>query len=310
METQGPPPPVDVVLCSWDGDDAALTLHAVAVCAQQAPRTILVDMSSTASAIATPAEAIPGVHVLHMPGSRGLGESRERGLEASGARYVAFLDSDAVPRPGWLHALHDAVRGDGVAVAGGPVLPVWPEERPPGRLFASQAAGDFLSMLDLGPQRRDVPRVLPGNMAVDRELTGPDVFRLERGRRGSSLVGAEEIDMMLRMADAGLRIVYTPGAAVDHHTTADRHTWRWFWRRVHAAGREAAVTARRLEPLPRSFGVADYAFLAAVTPAYAAGRWRTRRVDESHPTLEGKQNEPAGPPLAPEEERTEERQWD
>lgn len=277
MGEQASRPPVDVVVCSWDGDDAALTLRTVSACAEQAPHTILVDMSSTTRAIATPADEIRGVRVLHVPGSRGLGESRQRGLEASDARYVAFLDSDAIPRPGWLSALHAAVSGDDVAVAGGPVLPAWPGGRAPGRLFASQAAGDFLSMLDLGPQPRDVPRVLPGNMAVDRELTGPNVFRPERGRRGAGLVGAEEIDMMLRMADAGLRITYTPGAGVDHHTSAERHSWRWFWRRVYAAGQEAGITERRLEPMPRRVRAADRAFLAAVAPAYLAGRWRGRR---------------------------------
>jgi hypothetical protein len=265
-----------VIVCSWEGDDPALTLSVVraAVAQSGAGRTILVDMCRDAR-LADPASAIDGLLVRHVPGSSGLGESRQIGLDASDERYVAFLDSDAMPRPGWLGALAGAVAPDDVAVAGGPVLPLWPERRPPA-LFRTRPAGDFLSMLDLGPERRDVPRVLPGNMIVDRELTGEAVFSAHMGRSGGDLLGAEEIEMMLAMGERGLRVVYEPAAAVDHRTSADRMSWRWMWRRVEAAGRESALNTRALEPLPRPVSMRDRAFLAAVAPAYLLGRRRGR----------------------------------
>jgi glycosyltransferase involved in cell wall biosynthesis len=263
-----------VIVCSWEGDDAELTLAAARAAVDQAGtgRAILVDMCRD-DRIVRPAGAIDGLVVRHVSGSAGLAESRQLGLEASAERYVAFLDSDAVPHPGWLDALLAAVRPSDVAVAGGPVLPLWPDRRPPA-LFRTRPAGDFLSMLDLGPARRDVPRVLPGNMIVDRELTGELVFSAHMGRSGADLLGAEEIEMMLRVADRGLRVVYEPAAAVHHHTRAERMTWRWMWRRVEAAGRESAANRRALEPLPRPVSIADRAFLAAVAPAYVLGRLR------------------------------------
>ena len=266
---------VTVVVCSYDGDDDAEALACLTATARQG-HVLLVDMSST-ERIAAPAARIEGVEVLRVPDSRGLGESRQAGVERSDTRYVAFLDSDAVPRPGWLAALRDAVAPGDVAVAGGPVLPVWPpgRRRPP--LFGTAPAGDFLSMLDLGAERIDVPRVLPGNMAVDRELTGPHVFATELGRHGDSLVGAEEIEMMLRVRAAGARVVYEPAAAVDHHSKADRMSWRWMMRRLEAAGRDSVLTERRLEPLPRRMTAADRAFLAVGAPAYLVGRLRARR---------------------------------
>jgi hypothetical protein len=131
-------------------------------------------------------------------------------------------------------------------------------------------------MLDMGPEPIDVPRVLPGNMAVDRELLGGLGFDEGRGRNRGDLLGAEEIGMMLAARRAGLRIVYAPGAAVDHRSRADRMNWRWMWRRVHAAGREAALNEERLEPMPRRLGFRDRAFLAAVALPYFAGRRRGR----------------------------------
>ena len=266
-----------MVVCAWQRDDPGLTLRCLAACAEQAARTILVDMSPDPAPIAERARDVEGVEVLHRPDSSGLGESRQYGLSRSSTRYVAFLDSDALPRPGWLRALAAAVAQPDVAVAGGPVIPVWPAGARPSRLLRTQTAGDFLSMLDLGPESRDVPRVLPGNMAVDRELTGVEVFRADRGRRDGQLDGAEEIDMMLRVAAAGYRIAYAPAAAVDHHTRSDRLSARWFFKRLQAAGREATVTRHRLEPMPRRMTRADRAFLALAAVPYGLGRLQGRR---------------------------------
>ena len=265
-----------VVVCSWAGEDADLTLQTLVACAEQTADggTLLIDMSPD-ERIVGPARAIPSVAVHHVPGSSGLGESRQHALSVADARYLAFLDSDAVPRAGWLAALRAAVDPEDVAMAGGPVLPVWPLKVPP-RLFRTASAGDFLSMLDLGPEPLDVPRVLPGNMIVDRERTGDELFRHDLGRREGSLVGAEEIDAMVSLTERGARIVYAPGAAVDHRTSTDRMTWRWMWRRAYAAGHEAGLHRRVLAPMPRRVTLADRLFMAAIAPPFLLGRARAR----------------------------------
>jgi hypothetical protein len=269
----------DVVICSWAGDDRAVTLETLRAAAAQAEpgRVHLVDMSPGEDLVALAGE-VRGVAAYWKPGSSGLGESRQFGLQLVRGRYVAFLDSDAMPRPGWLAELHAAAQPADVAVAGGPVLPRWPSDRRPPALFRTHSAGDFLSMLDLGPLPLDVPRVMPGNMLVDRELTGETVFATGLGRADGDLVGAEEIAMMVRVRAEGKRVVYAPGAAVDHATRADRMSWRWMWRRVHAAGREAAIHRAPLDPMPRRFGLRDRLLLALVAPAYLHGRYLSRRA--------------------------------
>jgi len=160
---------------------------------------------------------------------------------------------------------------------GGPVIPRWPATRRPPRLFRTAVAGDFLSMLDLGPRDREVPRVLPGNMLVDRHLTGRSVFTEDMGRSGNELLGGEEIEMMLRVRAEGHRIVYAHAAAVTHRTAAERMSWRWMWRRVQAAGQESVLHSAPLEPMPRRKTLRDRAFLALVAPPYLRGRRLARR---------------------------------
>jgi O-antigen biosynthesis protein len=268
---------VSVIVCSHGGDDPALVLLTLQSAAAQGP-VVLVDMSPDTGLMETAAK-IERVAVRHVPESSGLGESRQIGLGDTAARYVVFLDSDAVPRGGWLAALREAVDPSEVGVAGGPVLPVWPPGRVPA-LFQTHTAGDFLSMMDLGSERLDTPRVLPGNMVVDRNVTGEQVFAVERGRRPDTLAGAEEIAMMLRLGAADARIVYEPRAVVDHRTKPERMNWRWMWRRLEAAGRDSVLDGTRLEPLPRRLQLSDWLFLAAAAPPYLAGRLgeRFRRV--------------------------------
>jgi hypothetical protein len=269
----------DVIVCSYAGDDLDLACRAIAAAAAQTAedsRVIVVDSWPDASLRERLTE-LARVEVAPVPAGTPLGEGRQIGTEASSTRYLAFLDSDAIPRAGWLNALAAAVAAPDVAVAGGPVLPVWPTGTTVPRGFRTQPAYDFLSMLDLGEQPLDVPRVMPGNMVVDRQLTGDEVFSRDLGRRNGDLVGAEESLMMLAMLDGGKRIVYSPSAAVDHHTRPERMSWRWMWRRVEAAGREAHMLGRREDPLPRTFAARDRAFLAAVAPAYVTGRVRAAR---------------------------------
>lgn len=263
----------DVVVCTWAGDDRELTLAAVRAAAREAGagHVHVVDMSPD-DRFAERLRGEAGVRVHWAPDSAGLGASRQIGLAHAQARLVAFLDSDALPRPGWLAALTGAVAEDGVAVSGGPVLPVWPSGRRVPALFRTAAAGAFLSMLDLGLHPLDVPRVLPGNMLVDRRETGEAVFATDLGRAGADLLGAEEIEMMVRVRARGGRLRYVPAAAVDHHTVPERLRWRWMWARVHAAGREAALHATALEPMPLPRGWRERAFLAAAAPAFLHGR--------------------------------------
>lgn len=268
----------DVVICTWAGDDLDLAVDVIRAATAQARRVIVVDSWPDSRL----RDRLDDVQIVEVAPGTLLGRGRQLGLEASDARLVAFLDSDARPREGWLEALVRAVSPTDVGVAGGPVLPVWAGRLPP--LFDTQPAYDLLSMMDLGREPKDVPRVMPGNMLVDREIVGDEVFETGRGRIDDDLVGAEETMMMVRLVGGGRRIVYAPDAVVDHHSPAERLSWRWMWRRAEASGREAGSLPVALDPLPRSLGWRDRAFLAACVPPYLLGRLRSRRASRSRPT--------------------------
>jgi GT2 family glycosyltransferase len=207
--------------------------------------------------------------------SGGVSHSRNRCVELADTRCVAFLDSDAFPEPDWLTPLAERLAEDDVAVVGSRILGDW--ERPPGWLFGSAPAGDWLSLFDLGPDPLDVPRVMGTSYALDRERVGERPFDESVGRKPGWPLAMEEALLCERAQQVGWRVVYEPRSLVRHHLPRSRTTWRWMWRRAHTAGRETRVGGR-FEPLPRPpFGVRDLLFQAATAVPFGVGLLRRPR---------------------------------
>ena len=268
---------VTVGMATFDDDPAIFALALDAALAQVEQPVVVADMSRGNEIRAAAAARGARVRYLAATDSAGLSDSRNRIVAAAVTRYLAFLDADAVPEPGWAAALRAAFeRDDRVAVAGARSIPVWPRRPPP--LFETQTAGDYLSMLELGPSPKEVPRIVGTSFALDRDrLPAGSPFSLELGRRPGSALGGEEVDFCERVRAAGWRVVYEPDAVVKHHVRRGRDSWRWMLRRAYLAGREARRAGRRFEPLPRRLGARDVLFLAAIAPAFAAGRLSERR---------------------------------
>ncbi len=268
IDTKG----VTVVIVVCPLDDHALAVDVVSAAANQKPTEVVVVSSSENQEFARRIAQVDAMRVVRVEQQTPLGYARNMGAEASTTRFVAFLDSDAVPRRGWLEALCAQLGGNDVAAVGGPVLPVWPASRVPVLFRRSSSAQHFLSMFDLGRQTISVSCVLPGNMAIDRKVMESLPFDSAAGRRVGSLIGAEEIPMMIRVREAGYQVIYEPRAIVDHHTRSDRMNWVWMWRRVFAAGRESSRQSGVLEPLPRRDSITDVAFKAVVAVPYLLGK--------------------------------------
>jgi mycofactocin glycosyltransferase len=242
-----------------------------AVIAQSAGNpVVLVDMS-TDDGVRRVCEARAGaVRYFHLPASRGVSDSRNAVVGHVDTRYVVFLDSDAVPEPGWAAAMRAAFdREPGAAVVGARVLPRW-SSRPP-RLFKTGVAGDFLSLFDLGDQPLEVPRIMGTSYAIDLARVPEQPFPPELGYQIGNPLGGEEPELCARAVRDGWRVVYEPAAVVWHVIDPARATWRSMFRRVYNAGREARRLGERHAPLPRRVTAGDRLFQVAIAPAFAAG---------------------------------------
>jgi glycosyltransferase involved in cell wall biosynthesis len=241
-------PEVAVVVCTRNRS-AALTGALEAVLAiDHDPRAwelVVVDNASTddtAAVAGAVAAAHPGrVRVVGEP-EVGLSAARNAGIAATEAPVVAFLDDDAFPEPGWLAALVAGFRRREVMCVGGPVAPILDGELP--RWFSGRFL-PYLTVWDLGPKPLELryneyPR--GANIAFRRAgLEQVGGFSPHLGRRGSSLLSCEEIELCLRLERAGFVALYQPGARVRHLTPVGRMTPAWLHARFAAQGRSEAI---------------------------------------------------------------------
>lgn len=191
------------------------------------------DGSADPAAIRAVVEPVGGA-VLRHPTSLGPAAARNAGLAAASTPFVAFLDSDVVPEPGWLDPLLAAFADPAVGL----VAP---------RIVALAAGGGWLadyeavrSSLDLGPDRAlVVPRsrvayVPSAALLVRRAAVGAGF--------DERLRVAEDVDLVLRLHAAGWRLRYEPGSRVAHDHRTDLRAW---WLRKAYYGTGAAPLALR-----------------------------------------------------------------
>ena len=216
------------------------------------PHVIVVDDASADPLAIKRIAAEHGAAAVHRPVNGGPGAARNTGLNAADTDIVAFLDSDCVPRPGWLAKLLPHLADPAV----GAVAPrIVPHEHGTGWLARYEGAS---STLDMGARPsivRPGARVpyVPGAALVVRRTAAGDGFR-------DGMYVGEDVDFVWRMNAAGWRVRYEPGALMEHD---HRVTFRaWFARRTDYGTSAAAL--EQLHP-------------GAVRPLYAswwtAGAW-------------------------------------
>jgi mycofactocin glycosyltransferase len=199
-----------------------------------AARILVVDDGSTDPA-AVRAVAAARAEVLRHDRARGPAAARNAGLRAATTGLVAFLDSDCVPRPGWLAALRPHLADPRLALVAPRIvalpapLPGWPSG------YEAVAGA-----LDMGTRPAAVrPNALvsyvPSAALLARRAALGDGF-------DTSMPVAEDVDLVWRLAAAGWRVRYEPAAEVAHEHPATTVAWL---RRRAFYGTGAALLAAR-----------------------------------------------------------------
>ncbi|WP_345143928.1 mycofactocin biosynthesis glycosyltransferase MftF, partial [Streptomyces mexicanus] len=179
---------------------------------------LVVDDGSDDPAAVSAVAGRHGARLLAHPCNRGPAAARNTGLRHARTRYVACLDSDVVPEPGWLATLLAQFADPALALAAPRVtaLPV----SAPGLLDRYE---EIRSPLDMGAAEGPVVPVsalsyVPSaTVVVRREAVGPGFDEAMR-------VG-EDVDLCMRLHEAGWRLRYVPSARVGHRHRTDLRSW-------------------------------------------------------------------------------------
>ena len=193
----------------------------------------------------------------------GVSYARNAAIAVAKGEILAFIDDDIRPETSWLAAALNALECEGADLVGGRILPEW-EAPPPAWLSANDELYSYLGLMAMSERRRlsypfaDRPRIWGGSMIVRRStLERVGVFDVTRGRIGTRLLHGEESDLIRRVLQAGLVVVYDPAILVYHWVPRERMQRRYLWRWVfgYAEGKAFSGSPRPAGPsrlgLPR-----------------------------------------------------------
>ncbi len=190
------------------------------VAALRGLRIIIVDDgSSTPIELEDFAGQHSDIEILRHARSKGPAAARNTGLAACKSDFVAFLDSDVVPRRGWLEALLGHFCDPTVALVAPRIVGLAQTDHLVARYEAVR------SSLDLG--QREAPVIpytsvsyVPSAAIICRTTKLRDIGGFDETMRSG-----EDVDLCWRLVEAGARLRYEPIAQVGHDHRTQLRAW-------------------------------------------------------------------------------------
>jgi mycofactocin system glycosyltransferase len=181
------------------------------------PCLVVDDGSASPAGVAAVAQR-HGAGLIRHGDNRGPAAARNSGMRRASTSYIAFCDSDVRPEPGWIGPLLAQFADPAVGLAAPRVLsadgvaPRWLER-----------FENVRSPLDLGEREAPVLPLspvayVPGAVMVVRKAAIGDGF-------APGLRFGEDVDLCLRLHQAGWRLRYVPNARVTHEPRGDLRSW-------------------------------------------------------------------------------------
>lgn len=209
-------PEIDVVILTWN--DGVLLGEAVssALASEGVDVNVLVvdNGSDPPAAVADD----PRVTLVRNPANRGVAPARNQGAALGSAPVICFLDSDARLLPTTLASLAGALRAEPDVALAAPVFCGQRPEESAGR--APSLTDKVLRVLDLRTSYRPVATEGPSwdvDFAIGAcQVVRRDAFERAGGFDESYFYGPEDVDLCLRLREAGSRVVQVGAAACEH----------------------------------------------------------------------------------------------
>jgi GT2 family glycosyltransferase len=191
---------------------------------------IVVDNNSkdnTKDVVMAFAQSYPTLRVRYLLETKqGTSHARNCGVRAACGEYLCFTEDDAVPSPQWLKTLIGAFTEAEVGCAGGPItLDYQRQDRPP------HLRGDLQGLIGGFQLPYTEPAVVTtwtefpwgGNMAFRRNVFNEvGLFRTDLGPSAKRRLTAEETELIARVYRSGWKIMYIPGARMNHFVSPER----------------------------------------------------------------------------------------
>lgn len=171
--------------------------------------------------------------------NQGLSYARNAGITNAQGDLLVYVDDDATVNREYLATYHTFFQRNPQSVAaGGPILPVYETQEPS---WMSHYTRQLITgRLFLGHQEQQFPKgSYPGggNAAYRKQVFDTvGLFNVELGRKGNSLIGAEEKDLFDKMNTHNMKFYYLPTAILYHIIPEKKLTQDYFDRLTYSIG--------------------------------------------------------------------------
>lgn len=176
--------------------------------------------------------------------NQGFSFALNRGIREAKGEYIIYVDDDETVEPEHLERLNNRLEEYPEAVlAASPVVPVYENGEPRWMSYFTQRLiggwfdrGNKVKVLDAN----HYPGT--GHTVIKRELYQKyGYYNTELGRKGTSLMGAEDKDMFNRLKSNGVVSYYFPDIPIYHHIPESKTTDEFFDRLTYAVGKSERV---------------------------------------------------------------------
>ena len=180
---------------------------------------------------------------------QGLSYARNRGVKESTGDILVFVDDDALVNSAYLqtYAVFFATHPE-IDAAGGPIIPRYETCEPDWMSPYTKAL--ITGFKYLGDKVREFPRndYPGGGNAAYRASVFEKVglFNVDLGRKGNSLIGAEEKDIFDKMTSLGMRFYYLPTAILYHLIPEKKLSEEYFDRLTLSIGKSERIRTLRI----------------------------------------------------------------
>jgi glycosyltransferase involved in cell wall biosynthesis len=183
---------------------------------------------------------LPRLRCIH-EARQGLTPARQRGIMASRAPWVAFVDDDCLVAPDWVSsALGCVLRHEDAAGVGGVVSPSW------GGIPAAHVArhGWLFAQQDHGQADVPVESLVGAGMIVNRGALTDCGWVDEpylADRTGLGYTSGGDVEICFRMTSTGRRLWYCPCMRIEHVVSRQRQRLRSLMGLAYGLGAGASL---------------------------------------------------------------------
>lgn len=171
--------------------------------------------------------------------NQGISHARNRGVTSSKGEIIVFIDDDETVEPNFLKEINQFFsQYPDAGISSGPVIPVYKTKQP--KWLSHFTMRLVTGAYDKGKQIKILsPKDYPGtgHACFRKELfLKYGAFDISLGRKGNSLMGAEDKDFFLRLMNGGEKCYYLPAAKIYHHIPDSKLTEEHFKKLTYAIG--------------------------------------------------------------------------